>query len=107
MTGGNAGSTRVSACKKGWWGSAVWAVLPRQASLGRHRRTFRMVPASTARHVALDLIGAVLGRERPLDEAIDDSAAMAKLSLRDRAFARLLVATVLRRLGQIDALIGD
>jgi 16S rRNA (cytosine967-C5)-methyltransferase len=66
-----------------------------------------MVPASTARHVALDLIGAVLGRERPLDEAIDDSPAMAKLSLRDRAFARLLVATVLRRLGQIDALIGD
>lgn len=66
-----------------------------------------MVPASTARHVALDLIGVVLGRERPLDEAIDDSSAMAKLSLRDRAFARLLVATVLRRLGQIDALIGD
>lgn len=65
-----------------------------------------MVPASTARHVALDLIGGVLGRERPLDEAIDDSEAMAKLSLRDRAFARLLVATVLRRLGQIDALIG-
>ena len=66
-----------------------------------------MVPASTARHVALDLIGAVLNRERPLDEAIDDSPPMAKLSLRDRAFARLLVATVLRRLGQIDALIGD
>ncbi|MBV8775807.1 MAG: RsmB/NOP family class I SAM-dependent RNA methyltransferase [Alphaproteobacteria bacterium] len=66
-----------------------------------------MVPAATARHVALDLIGAVLGRERPLDEAIDDSAGMATLSLRDRAFARLLVATVLRRLGQIDALIGS
>jgi 16S rRNA (cytosine967-C5)-methyltransferase len=66
-----------------------------------------MVPASTARHVALDLIGGVLGRERPLDEAIDDSPAMAKLSLRDRAFARLLVATVLRRLGQIDTLISD
>jgi 16S rRNA (cytosine967-C5)-methyltransferase len=66
-----------------------------------------MVPASTARHVALDLIGAVLVRERPLDEAIEDSQAMANLSLRDRAFARLLVATVLRRLGQIDALIGD
>jgi 16S rRNA (cytosine967-C5)-methyltransferase len=66
-----------------------------------------MVPASTARHVALDLIGAVLGRDRPLDEAIDDSGAMGKLSLRDRAFARLLVATVLRRLGQIDRLIAD
>jgi 16S rRNA (cytosine967-C5)-methyltransferase len=48
----------------------------------------------------------VLGRERPLDEAIDDNTTMAKLSLRDRAFARLLVATVLRRLGQIDALIA-
>jgi 16S rRNA (cytosine967-C5)-methyltransferase len=66
-----------------------------------------MAPASTARHVALDLVGAVLGRERPLDESIDDNSAMAQLSLRDRAFARLLVATVLRRLGQIDALIGD
>jgi 16S rRNA (cytosine967-C5)-methyltransferase len=65
-----------------------------------------MVPASTARQVALDLIGAVLGRERPLDEAIDDNPAMGKLSLRDRAFARLLVATVLRRLGQIDVLIA-
>jgi len=31
---------------------------------------------------------------------------MAELSVRDRAFARLLVATVLRRLGQIDALIS-
>jgi 16S rRNA (cytosine967-C5)-methyltransferase len=66
-----------------------------------------MSPVSTARHVALDLLGSVLGRERPLDEAIDDNPAMAQLSLRDRAFARLLVATVLRRLGQIDALIGD
>src|ERR1700683_3632609 len=66
-----------------------------------------MSPASTARHVALDLVGVVLGRERPLDEVIDDNAAMAQLSLRDRAFARLLVATVLRRLGQIDALLGD
>jgi 16S rRNA (cytosine967-C5)-methyltransferase len=65
-----------------------------------------MAPGSTARDIALDLIGAVLGRERPLDEAIDDNAAMAQLSQRDRAFARLLVATVLRRLGQIDALIG-
>src|SRR5580658_3477630 len=65
-----------------------------------------MAPASTARHVALDLVGAVLGRERPLDESIDDNPAMAQLSMRDRAFARLLVATVLRRLGQIDGLIS-
>jgi 16S rRNA (cytosine967-C5)-methyltransferase len=62
--------------------------------------------ATTARQVALDLIGAVLRRKRPLDDAIEEHAAMAELSVRDRAFARLLVATVLRRLGQIDALIA-
>lgn len=62
--------------------------------------------AATARQVALDLIGAVLRRKRPFDDAIEEHAAMAGLSVRDRAFARLLVATVLRRLGQIDALIA-
>jgi 16S rRNA (cytosine967-C5)-methyltransferase len=67
----------------------------------------RNVAASSARQVALDLIGAVLRRKRPLDDAIEDNAMMGALSVRDRAFARLLVATVLRRLGQIDALIGE
>lgn len=66
-----------------------------------------MPPTPTARQVALDLIGAVLRRKRPLDDAIEDQPAMAELQMRDRAFARLLVATVLRRLGQIDALIGE
>src|SRR5271169_4028137 len=61
----------------------------------------------TARHAALDLIGAVLRHRRPLDEAIDESPSMHQLSGRDRAFARLLVATALRRLGQIDALIAS
>ena len=61
----------------------------------------------TARQVALDLIGTVLRRKRPLDDAIEDHPAMPALSVRDRAFARLLVATVLRRLGQIDSLIAD
>ena len=66
-----------------------------------------MSEAPTARFVALDLIGAVLRRKRPLDDAIEDNPAMHRLPSRDRAFARLLVATVLRRLGQIDALIAD
>ncbi len=57
--------------------------------------------------MALDLIGAVLRRKRPLDDAIEDHPMMGELSVRDRAFARLLVATVLRRLGQIDVLIGE
>jgi 16S rRNA (cytosine967-C5)-methyltransferase len=60
----------------------------------------------SARSVAIDLIGTVLRRRRPLDDAIEDNVDMAALAARDRAFARLLVATVLRRLGQIDALIA-
>lgn len=65
-----------------------------------------MAELPSARQVALDLLGSVLRRKRPLDDAIEDNSAMAELSVRDRAFARLLVATVLRRLGQIDALIA-
>jgi 16S rRNA (cytosine967-C5)-methyltransferase len=66
-----------------------------------------MPQAPTPRGVALDLIAAVLRRKRPLDDAIEDNPAMHQLSGRDRAFARLLVATALRRLGQIDSLIAD
>ena len=36
-----------------------------------------MSPASSARQVALDLIGAVLRRKRPLDDAIDDNSDIA------------------------------
>lgn len=60
----------------------------------------------TARSVAIDLIGGVLRRRRPLDDAIEENNEMAALPARDRAFARLLVAMMLRRLGQIDALIA-
>src|SRR3982074_3807448 len=60
----------------------------------------------SARSVAIQLIGSVLRRKRLLEDAIEDNADMAILAPRDRAFARLLVATVLRRLGQIDALIA-
>ena len=60
---------------------------------------------SLARAVALDLLEAVLRRGRPLDDAIPDHSGFAGLDGRDRAFARLLAATTLRRLGQIDAVI--
>jgi 16S rRNA (cytosine967-C5)-methyltransferase len=66
-----------------------------------------MPSVPNARQVALDLIGAVLRRKRSLDDAIEDNPEMSGLTVRDRAFARLLVATVLRRLGQIDALIAE
>ena len=56
----------------------------------------------TSRAVALELLAAVLDERVALDDALADSRALALLSPRDRAFARLLVATALRRLGQID-----
>ncbi len=69
-------------------------------------RGFMSAPPS-ARQVALDLLASVLRLRRPLDDAIEESRAMQELAGRDRAFARLLVATVLRRLGQIDVLINE
>lgn len=62
--------------------------------------------ALEARAAALDLIEAVLRRRQLLDETFEAHPALPALAPRDRAFARLLVATVLRRLGQIDALIA-
>jgi 16S rRNA (cytosine967-C5)-methyltransferase len=56
----------------------------------------------SARGAALALLEAVLGRKIPLDQALAESKPMADLAARDRAFARLLAATVLRRLGQVD-----
>ncbi|MFM8375166.1 MAG: RsmB/NOP family class I SAM-dependent RNA methyltransferase, partial [Phenylobacterium sp.] len=54
-----------------------------------------------ARRAALDLLTAALSRRAGLE---DDSAApgLAGLEPRDRAFARMLVLTVLRRLGPLD-----
>lgn len=59
----------------------------------------------TARSAALDIIGSVLPRGAALDEALARHDGMGRLDSRDRAFARLLIATTLRRLGQIDGLI--
>ncbi len=64
-----------------------------------------MTNQSGARGVAFDLLHAVLRRHRPLDEALADHPGISALEPRDRAFARMLAATVLRRLGSIDALI--
>ncbi len=61
--------------------------------------------ALSARLVALSLLGDVLDKRTPLDQALDSSAAFRLLSARDRAFTRMLVATTLRRLGQVDHLI--
>ncbi len=60
-----------------------------------------------ARAVALDLLASVLWRKQALDDTLAAHRALAALQPRDRAFARQLVGTSLRRLGQIDALIAQ
>lgn len=61
----------------------------------------RLPTGLPARRAALDLLAAALSRRAGLE---DDSAApgLAGLEPRDRAFARMLVLTVLRRLGPLD-----
>jgi len=56
----------------------------------------------TARSAAIALLEAVLGRRRTLDEAL---SALPALEGRDRGFAHLIAATVLRRLGTLDAVL--
>jgi 16S rRNA (cytosine967-C5)-methyltransferase len=57
-----------------------------------------------ARRIAVSLVTEVLSRRRPFDEAFEQIAAhesFAELSARDRAFARAIAATTLRRKGQL------
>ena len=55
-----------------------------------------------SRRAAFELLRAVLRKGRTLEEALADTPRLDSLSPRDRAFARHLAATVLRRLGQLD-----
>jgi 16S rRNA (cytosine967-C5)-methyltransferase len=67
------------------------------------------VPGLAARRVASDLLDGVLRQRRPLDEQIDTAPAnigFLALAERDRALARRIVATSLRRLGTLRHLMG-
>lgn len=55
-----------------------------------------------ARAVALELLQDVLVHQRTLDDAIEHNSGWPGLEPRDRGFARLLIATTLRRLGEIN-----
>jgi 16S rRNA (cytosine967-C5)-methyltransferase len=57
---------------------------------------------SNSRAMALDLLQEVLVRQRSLDEAMERNIHWSELEPRDRAFARLLTSTTLRRLGEIN-----
>lgn len=58
-----------------------------------------------SRQIALVLLRDITAGHLPLDEAFAANQALATLTPRDRAFVRKLVATTLRRRGQVDALI--
>jgi 16S rRNA (cytosine967-C5)-methyltransferase len=63
-----------------------------------------------ARRLAVKLLAGVLKQRRPLDEAWDrftGEAPFSGLEPRDRAFARAITMTALRRAGQLRAIIGS
>jgi 16S rRNA (cytosine967-C5)-methyltransferase len=72
----------------------------------RPAKTIQDVPGLAARRVAADMVDGVIRRRRPLDELLDSTGALAALEERDRALARALVGTVLRRLGTLRHLLG-
>ena len=63
-------------------------------------------PPGSARAAAAHALGAILRRGRTLDQALDAAPGLEALSSRDAAFARLLLLTTLRRMGQIDAFLA-
>jgi 16S rRNA (cytosine967-C5)-methyltransferase len=65
------------------------------------------VTAPTARSLALLLLHDVLRRGQSLDERLALRLDASALDARDRGFVRALVATTLRRLGQLDAAIAQ
>jgi len=78
-------------------------------SSGRRRNRRRHGPeaVSPARQLALDVLEAVFApKPRPADEVFRSHRLLARLAPRDRAFARLLWATTLRRLGEIDRMLA-
>lgn len=70
---------------------------------------FEELPAGdglAARRTALLILEQILGRKKMLDDVLSGDEAFNALAQRDRAFVRMLVATVLRRRGQLDDLIS-
>ncbi len=61
---------------------------------------------SAARSVAFDLVRAVLANGKPYEDALAVHDGLRRLPGRDKGFARLISATTLRRLGQIDLVIN-
>jgi 16S rRNA (cytosine967-C5)-methyltransferase len=65
-----------------------------------------MEDSLVSRRVALDVLMACLDKGQPLDDALAQHPGFSGLAPRDRAFVRLLLATTLRRLGEIDQVLA-
>ncbi len=66
----------------------------------------RTASPGDSRAVAAEVLRAVLDDGRPLDDSLAKHRGLPRLAPRDRAFARMMTATTLRRLGQIDDLVA-
>ncbi|MFT0861324.1 16S rRNA (cytosine(967)-C(5))-methyltransferase RsmB [Ancylobacter sp. G4_0304] len=76
---------------------------PSQSRPAAPGRTPPDLPGLSARRAAVDAVLAVLESGRPLEESLDRLTR--ELEERDRALARMIAATVLRRLGTLRALL--
>ncbi len=74
--------------------------------MAKPRKDKRPQAVASARAVARDLLDLVLQKYRTLDEAAGLVRDFTTLTPRDRAFARLLAASVLRRRGSLDAVLA-
>ena len=77
---------------------------PRNKTLSRTRDHQVGLPA---RRAAASLLDAVLQKQQPLDDVLgrDRGGVLCDLPTRDRALARAIVGTSLRRKGQIDCVL--
>src|SRR6478672_9853540 len=64
-----------------------------------------LAPGLAARRIAADIVGGVLRQKRPLDDQLEQSD-LGALPERDRGLVRVIVATVLRRLGTLQHLLA-
>jgi 16S rRNA (cytosine967-C5)-methyltransferase len=78
----------------------------KSASRVRERKTPPVPSGLPAREAAVRLVSAVLHQGRSLDEALAKEFQSSTLAPRDRALARLIAATVLRRLGELEAVLS-
>ena len=67
----------------------------------------RLPPGLAVREAAVRLIAAVLIDHRSLDEALAKELGSSALEPRDRALARLIAGTVLRRSGELEAVLSS